>query len=111
MSMLHHGYVRPNAVHLGLIQSKSSKRLVSLGLATLDKSFLVGMKTYHAKVPIYRRYSLVGSGLQKLACDDLLNSQHDSIFTPDADRGSTILDGFSCIFDLVKIGQSRTFNI
>lgn len=111
MWRLHHGRVRPSVVHLGLIQSISSERVVSFERATLDKSFLMGINTYHAKVPIYRRYSLVGSGLQQLACDDLLNSQHDSIFTPDADRGSTILYGFSCIFDLVKLGQSRTLDI
>jgi hypothetical protein len=44
--------------------------------------------------------TLVGSRLEQLAGDHLLDCQHNTIFTPDANRCSAILYRLGCIFDL-----------
>jgi hypothetical protein len=44
--------------------------------------------------------TLVGSWLQQLAGDDLLNGKHNTIFTTDANGGSTIFYRLDCILDL-----------
>ena len=46
------------------------------------------------------RNAFVGSWLEQLAGDDLLDCQHNAIFTPDANRGSAILHCLYRIFDL-----------
>jgi hypothetical protein len=44
--------------------------------------------------------AFVRSRFEQLAGDNLLHSQHDAIFTSDANRRSTILDRLHRIFDL-----------
>ena len=46
------------------------------------------------------RDALVRSGLKQFAGDDLLDCQHDAIFTPDPNRRTAILYGLNSIFDL-----------
>lgn len=44
--------------------------------------------------------ALVGSSLQQLAGDDLLNCKHNTIFAPNTNRGPTILYRLDCILYL-----------
>jgi len=44
--------------------------------------------------------TFVGSWLQQFAGNDLLNRKNNAIFTPDANRSSTVLYRLDCILDL-----------
>jgi hypothetical protein len=56
--------------------------------------------TYSTNMSIDCCNALVRSSLQQLACDDLLNCQHNTIFTPDSNGGSAVLYCLDCILDL-----------
>jgi len=58
--------------------------------------------SHNADMAIHRCYSLVCTGLQKLAGDDLLHGQDHAILASDADSRSSILDCFDCILDLSR---------
>ena len=49
---------------------------------------------------VYCSNTLVGTSLQQLTSDHFLNCEHDTIFAPNANGGSTIFYGFDRIFDL-----------
>jgi hypothetical protein len=44
--------------------------------------------------------TLVGSRLQQLAGNDLLDRKNNAIFTPDANGSTTVLYRLDCILDL-----------
>lgn len=57
-------------------------------------------RTYYAHVPVYGGYPLVRTRLEQLACDELLNSQDNTIFALDSDSCATVLYCLDRIFDL-----------
>jgi hypothetical protein len=56
--------------------------------------------TYGTHVSVDCCDPLIGSSLQQLACDDLLNCEHNTIFASNSNRRSTILNCLYCVFDL-----------
>jgi hypothetical protein len=56
--------------------------------------------TYHTQVPIYRGNTLVGTLLEQLGGDDLLDGQNDALLAPDADRCAAILDRLDRVLNL-----------
>lgn len=55
---------------------------------------------HNANMAIHCRNSLIGSGLQELAGDDLLDSQHDAILASNADRRASVLDSLDGVLHL-----------
>lgn len=51
-------------------------------------------------MPINSGDPLVCAGLEKLGCDDFLDSEDDTVFATDADGGAAVLDCFDSILDL-----------
>jgi len=49
---------------------------------------------------IHRRDSLIRTGLHQLACDDLLNRQHNTILAPDANSCTSVLNSLDGILNL-----------
>jgi hypothetical protein len=58
------------------------------------------IETYCAHMSVNCSNAFVGSRLQQLARNDLLNRQNNTIFTPNANRGATVLYRLDCILDL-----------
>jgi hypothetical protein len=58
--------------------------------------------TYNSNIAIHCCYPLVGSGLEEFACDELFQSEHDTIFAPDAHRRAAVLYRLDCVFDLPR---------
>lgn len=58
------------------------------------------MVTYNADVAIDGGYPLVCILLQQLRCDELLQSQNDTVTTSDTDSSATVLDCLHGIFNL-----------
>jgi hypothetical protein len=58
------------------------------------------MSAYDAHVPVDSCYSLVCSGLEQLAGDELLQRQYNAILAPDSDCCASVLDCLDCVFDL-----------
>lgn len=56
--------------------------------------------SHDAHVAVHGRYPLIGPRLEQLACDELLQCEHDSVLAPYADRRATVLDRLDCILDL-----------
>lgn len=56
--------------------------------------------TYHTNMPIYGPDPLVGTGLQELRANNLLDRQHDAILASNTDRGTPVLDRLDGVFDL-----------
>lgn len=94
---------RLNGDHLGPSPMRSANRRVRhIGFGSGFTSEPLRMElTNHAKIAIDGCYPLVPSRFQKFAGDDLLHGQDDSIFTSDADRCTSILYRFGCIFHLL----------
>jgi hypothetical protein len=59
------------------------------------------MAPYNAHIPVHRCYPLVRAGLEELAGDELLESQHYAIFAPYADRCTAVLDRLHGVLDLI----------
>jgi hypothetical protein len=57
--------------------------------------------TYHSNMSIHCCNSLVCSGLQKLAGNELLQCEHNTILAPDPNSSAAILYRLACIFDLL----------
>ena len=51
-------------------------------------------------MPVDGRDALVGVGFEQLGCDELLDSQYDAVFAPDADRGAAVFDRLHGVLDL-----------
>lgn len=58
------------------------------------------MEPYSTHMPVNGRNAFVCSWFEQFAGDDLLDCQHDAIFTPDANRSPTVLYCLHCILDL-----------
>ncbi len=62
--------------------------------------------TYCSDMVVNGADSLVGTGLQKLGCDHLLDGEDDAILASDANGRAAILNRLDCIFDL-KVAAVR----
>ncbi len=58
------------------------------------------LETYCTHMSVNCCNAFVGSRLQQLARNDLLHRQNNTIFTPNANGGSTVLYRLDCILDL-----------
>lgn len=58
------------------------------------------MDPYNANVTINRSYSLIGARLQKLAGNDFLYCEHNTVFAPDTNGCPSILYRLNGIFYL-----------
>lgn len=56
--------------------------------------------TYDSQMLVHRGNSLVGTGLQQLGCDDLLDCQNNTVLGADTDGGAAILHCLYCVLDL-----------
>lgn len=57
-------------------------------------------RAYNSDMTIHRRDSLIRTGLQELASDDLFHCQHNTVLAPDADSCASVLDSLDGIFNL-----------
>jgi hypothetical protein len=94
--MLHRAHGIRNVCHLVLSLMKPESGLENVTYFKIKSE----ATTYCAHVSINCCNTLIGSGLQQLACDDLLNRKNNAIFAPDSNRSSTVFDCLNCIFDL-----------
>jgi hypothetical protein len=60
----------------------------------------VTINTYCTHMSVDCCNTLVGSRLQQLAGNDLLDRKNNAIFTPDANGSTTVLYRLDCILDL-----------
>lgn len=58
------------------------------------------IETYCTHMSVNCCNAFVGSGLQQLARNDLLNRQNNTIFTPNTNGGAAVLYRLDCILDL-----------
>jgi hypothetical protein len=65
--------------------------------------------THNANVAIDSRYSLVRTGLQEFAGDNLLDCEDNTVLAPDAYGRSTVLDSLHSIFNLSGIVSFTSF--
>lgn len=83
----------------GLVELPPLRRLVT---GSGDEVATVGEETrrHDAHVAVNGRYALVGTRLDQLAADELLESEHNTILAPDAQSCAAVLYRLDCILDL-----------
>jgi len=55
---------------------------------------------YNAHITVYRSYPFVRSRFEQLACNQLLQRQHNAIFAPYSYGGTAVLHRLECVLDL-----------
>lgn len=74
--------------------------VVEKSVYSLGGADTIGM--YDANVSVHSSYPFVRVLLEQLGIDELLEGEHDAVFTSDADCGASILYCFDGVFDLVR---------
>lgn len=82
------------------VPSSHFSRIEDRGLGGAGRGGREETVTYNAQMSVHRCDALVCVGLQQLGCDDLLDSQDDAIFAPDADGCAAVLDRLDGVLDL-----------